>query len=253
MRRSRQTLELRLTATSKMATAKTKHPTSSRRKTTDLSTGRKNQKARTRQALVDATQSFIRDGRDFTVADVADAAQVGRTTAYCYFPTKESLYSQALLAFFATPAFADFSEIFRRSDDVFEGVSTVVERSDQSVRDHESLYRAMLRVSMEQKGKGLPRRVAIRQTWFQEALAPLAQRLDERSMRRLTSALSLCSGIEAHLVLRDVCGLPASEARQVKLWAADALLRAAIASLEEGPGDRVRARPGQKRRRGSAD
>lgn len=236
-----------------MATAKTNHSTSSRRKTTDLSTGRTNQKARTRQALVDATQSFIREERDFTVADVADAAQVGRTTAYWYFPTKESLYSQALLAFFASPAFADFSELFQRSNNVFERVSAVVETSDQSVRDHESLYRAMLRVSLEQKAKGLPRRVAVRRKWFEEALAPMAQRLDTRSLRRLTSALSLCSGIEAHLTLRDVCGLSASEARQVKLWAAHALLRATVTSGDEDPGDRVRAGPDRKRPRGRAD
>jgi hypothetical protein len=43
------------------------------------------------------------------------------------------------------------------------------------------------------------------------------------------SALSLCVGIEADVTLRDVCGLSAEEARRTKLWAAQALLGAAIA------------------------
>ena len=59
-------------------------PSKPRRTPTDLTTGRVNQKARTYQALIEAAISFVRAGQDFSVAEVADAAHIGRTTAYTY-------------------------------------------------------------------------------------------------------------------------------------------------------------------------
>ena len=49
---------------------------------TDLSVGRVDQKLRTRDALVNVAAGFIRLGEDFSVADVADRAEVSRPTAY---------------------------------------------------------------------------------------------------------------------------------------------------------------------------
>ena len=44
----------------------------------------------------------------------------------------------------------------------------------------------------------------------------------------LVAALSLCMGIEALIVLQDVCGLEAAEAVEVSRWAAQALLQAGL-------------------------
>jgi hypothetical protein len=56
------------------------------------------------------------------------------------------------------------------------------------------------------------------------------KKLGTRRYERLVSALAMCMGIEALIVLRDLRGLRASEAEEVSRWAAQALLRA---SLEE--------------------
>jgi AcrR family transcriptional regulator len=214
------------------------------RSTTDLASGRAKQKARTRQALVDAAMAFVREGQDFSIAEVADAAGVGRTTAYCYFPCKDALFTQAVLTLVAGDDYPDFYEIFGQSTDVAARVVAVVETSDASITRHEAQYRAMLRLSLEaDQASELPRRPAYRRQWLSDALAPLREASDRQSWCRLVAALSLCVGIEAHICLRDVCGLTPDEARGVKRWAAKALLRAAL--TDTAPAEpTTRARPG---------
>ena len=200
----------------------------SRPPSANLQSGRVQQKARTRKALVDAAVEFVRAGRDFSVAEVADAAGVGRATAYCYFRTKESLHAQAVLTFMATTGLS-FKRAFRRTPDVEARVRTVVEGSDASIRSHEAQYRAMLRSSLENDPTvELPRRPSDRKEWLTEALEPLRPSLDRAAFERLVGALSLCIGIEAHVTLRDVCGLGAADARAIKTWAAEAILSAAL-------------------------
>jgi AcrR family transcriptional regulator len=215
-------------------------PKAAARVTASLQSGRVQQKARTRKALVDAAIAFVREGRDFSVADVADVALVGRATAYCYFRTKESLYAQAVLTFVSTTDYPSFDQVFRRTADVDARVHAVVEASDASIRLHEAQYRALLRSSLEDDpGAKLPRRPAHRRQWLSEALEPLRTSIDRASFDRLVGALSLCVGIEAHVTLRDVCGFSATEARAIKAWAASALLGAANVR-KRGSGARVK-------------
>ena len=55
------------------------------------SSGRVNQKRRTRTAIIAAAQAIVERGETPTVAQAANDALVSRTTAYRYFPTQESL------------------------------------------------------------------------------------------------------------------------------------------------------------------
>jgi AcrR family transcriptional regulator len=55
------------------------------------STGRRGQKARTREALVVATRRLLADGIDPTVEQAAAEARISRTTAYRYFPNRRAL------------------------------------------------------------------------------------------------------------------------------------------------------------------
>src|SRR5438093_11681104 len=115
----------------------------------DLTTGRVNQKARTYQALVEAAINFVRAGQDFSVADVADAARVGRTTAYTYFPTKEALFARAVWEYVVRADYAELPQLFEESNDVARRLEAVVAASDTSVSRHEEQYRALLRVSLQ--------------------------------------------------------------------------------------------------------
>ena len=54
-------------------------------------TGRTDQKARTRDALIQATRKLLAEGVTPTVEQAADVARVSRTTAYRYFPNQRAL------------------------------------------------------------------------------------------------------------------------------------------------------------------
>ena len=56
---------------------------------------RDRQKLRTRRALLAAAARFLSEGRQPTVAEVAEAAEISRATAYRYFPTQDSLLAEA--------------------------------------------------------------------------------------------------------------------------------------------------------------
>src|ERR1700712_232956 len=56
-------------------------------------TGRTNQKARTRDALVGAARELMAAGATPTVEQAAAAASIARATAYRYFPNQRALLS----------------------------------------------------------------------------------------------------------------------------------------------------------------
>src|SRR5262249_50809082 len=55
------------------------------------SSGRTNQKHRTRAALIAAARELVANGLSPTVEEAAAAAQISRTTAYRYFPNQRAL------------------------------------------------------------------------------------------------------------------------------------------------------------------
>ena len=61
------------------------------------------QKARTREALLDATRSLIADGIPVTVQRAADEAGISKATAYRYFSDPSLLVAEAGLALEVAP------------------------------------------------------------------------------------------------------------------------------------------------------
>jgi len=206
--------------------------------------GRINQKRRTRAAILGAAVELLEQGQSPTVAEVADAALVSRATAYRYFPTQEYLLFEAALE-------STRSDIDRELDentlpeDPETRLEMLIDALQKRIVDKEPAFRTMLRLSLEQfpeeeerhGGESAPSRLrgGGRVRWIEQALAPVRGRLEEPDFQRLVAALSLCMGIEALVVLRDVCALESSEAEEVLLWAARALLRSSLAEVRTSP------------------
>nr|WP_087573860.1 TetR/AcrR family transcriptional regulator [Sphingomonas sp. CDS-1] len=206
-----------------------------------LSRGRINQKLRTRNALVDAAARLMRIGTEFSVAEVADLAQVGRTTAYRYFPNIDTLVAHAALYAITDVERRSIGAALDRASDAEGRLRAVIEAADHSVTENENLFRAMLRLSVESESvqsEVLPRRAGVRRTLLDTAIGSLKKELGKKGYDRLISALSMLVGIESLVVLRDVCQLSEVKARDVKLWAASALLNAALSQRggERGAG-----------------
>jgi AcrR family transcriptional regulator len=204
-----------------------------------MESGRVNQKARTRQALVDAALALTREGKSPTITEVAAAALVSVPTAYRYFSDPQELWLEVALhskvpAEPPADAFANLAD-----DDVAGRVDTVIRMLGWSMFEEEALWRNVVVATLQRwfaqagqpEDQRTPVRSVRRMTWISAALQPLKGQLAEDSLRRLTMALALTFGTEAMITLRDVCQLEPDEAKQTMLWAARALVNAA---LEEG-------------------
>jgi len=196
---------------------------------------------RTHMALVECAAQFVREGKSFTVAEVADSARVGRTTAYRYFPTVETLVVHASL--YAS------TEVEKRSIDaaleskqaVEDRLRSVVEASDVTITEHDYLYRTMLKLSLNNEGSDdelLPHRRGARKEVLESAVGMLRTQLGAKRYEKLIGALSLFIGIESVVVLRDVCFLSTEKAREIKIWGALAILKAALAEVDQAGGSK---------------
>ncbi|WP_166459337.1 TetR/AcrR family transcriptional regulator [Amycolatopsis pithecellobii] len=190
--------------------------------------GRDSQKRRTRKALVEAAGRLIAEGRRPSVAEVADAADISRRTAYRYFPSAEQLSVEAALE--ATRQNMELSiEAGPIDEPVSDRVARLVDALSQMTLDNEMLLRQMIRFTIDRDAiePGVPPRPSRRLEYVERALTPLQGTLDQDELDRLTHALTVVIGIESTIVLRDICGLDSAEILRVQQWAAQALVTAA--------------------------
>ncbi|MFD4501763.1 TetR/AcrR family transcriptional regulator [Streptomyces sp. NPDC058457] len=197
--------------------------------------GRRNQKLRTRRALVDAAAELLREGRAVTIADVAETARVSPATAYRYFSSPQELIRETRTLLRSPDVTADLPS------DPAGRVDAVVSRVADMQLANEPAWRAMLGASLERyfqqtdgQEERFPTRSRNRLDLSRAALDPLAATLPPDALRRLTMALTLVYGVEALVSTRDVCDLEPEEAKNVMRWAAGALLDAALRESTEG-------------------
>ena len=186
--------------------------------------GRRRQKARTRDALIDATRELMAEGITPTVEDAAAAAGISRTTAYRYFPNQRDLLlgahpetlQQSLL-----PDEAPADPAARLALTMRAFILTTLEWEPQ--------LRASLRLSLGPGAEQPPLRAGRAIGWIEDALSPLAHTRPDIDVHRLAISIRAATGIESLIWLVDVAGLTREDATELMCWSATALLRAALA------------------------
>ncbi|MBV9665768.1 MAG: TetR family transcriptional regulator [Actinobacteria bacterium] len=199
---------------------------------TDDESGRFRQRRRTRAAIVDAAAALLRTGVTPSAADIAEAADVSRRTVYLYFPTIEQLLLDATLGLLSQTAVDEAIDVADGAGESAEERVTAMIRALFDVNAETlPLGRSLLRLTVgepQADDADGPRRGYRRIGWIERALEPLRSRLDDAQFDRLVSALAMVVGWEALVVLQDVRGLTPDEQMETSLWAARALLRAAL-------------------------
>lgn len=189
--------------------------------------GRTQQKARTRAALIGAARELLAEGLTPTVEQAADTSRVSRTTAYRYFPNQRAL----IVATF--PEVAEASLLPDPAPvDPAARLEAVVDALAAQMVEHEPELRAQLRLSLEPsvtERADLPFRTGRAIGWIEEAVAPLQEQMSDSQVRRLVLAIRSAVGIEALVWLTDIAGLSRQEATDLMRWSAGALLRSAVA------------------------
>jgi AcrR family transcriptional regulator len=186
--------------------------------------GRRQQKGRTREALVAATRQLLAAGTSPTVEAAAAAARISRTTAYRYFPNQRAL----LLA--AHPEIERESLLPQQPPaDPADRLDLVMRAFTRITIDWEPQLRASLRLSLEPGAEQPPLRQGRAIGWIEDALAPLRASHPQVDVHRLAVAIRAATGIEALVWLIDIAGLSRAAAAETMRWSARAMLRAALA------------------------
>lgn len=192
--------------------------------------GRSAQRARTRKAIVRAAAELLAQRKRPSLDEVADAAGVSRATAYRYFPGLDALLNEAAVDMVVPEPEALF-EAGEPKGDPLERVLHVDNAFDQAIHDREVPLRLMLARILERSvqpdAKDAPLRQNRRVPLIERALEPFTDRIAAEHRDRLISALAMIIGTEGFIALKDVVGLDAAAAQEVRRWAIGALLRAA--------------------------
>ena len=186
--------------------------------------------------MLDTAVELMQEGVTPSVSDVAEAAEVSRATAYRYFPNQASLVDAVV-----AEALGPILEWRRSTDDAVAAVTDLLEFSMPRIDEFEATFRAALRLSLEQwarrRAGSLDEDAAIQRAdrirLLEDALSPLAGRLPPDRYERVLHALAVLFGIEGCVVLKDVCRLEHRDAERLVIWAARALIGAAIAEHTE--------------------
>ena len=179
---------------------------------------------RTRKTIVEATMALIARGENPSINEIADAAGVSRRTVYMHFPTLEQLLLDATLGSLAQSA-VDMALDEAAGDDAQARIETLVREFMRMSEETLPLGRRLIRLTVDAPN---PHRGARRVEWIERALEPLRKRLTPARFERLVSALAMVLGWEGLIVLQDVRGLRKAEQQRVTLWAAQALIQAAL-------------------------
>src|SRR5213080_2556163 len=149
--------------------------------------GRTQQKARTREALVNATRTLLAEGVTPTVEQAAAAAGISRTTAYRYFPNQRTLLLSAHPEIEARSLLPENPPANPEAR-----LDVVIHTFLGLIVDTEPQQRTMLRLSLDPdpslRGE-LPLRQGRAIGWIAEALTPLRDRMSEAELKRLSVAI----------------------------------------------------------------
>jgi AcrR family transcriptional regulator len=217
--------------------------TLSRQEIPRVGSGRANQKARTRSALLQAAAELVREGKAPSMPEAAERALVSVATAYRYFSSAEDLWWEASNAAMGHEGI--LAEAERRVEAAGSNPQARLETLIRSIGfrmlDDQLPYRRISKTALEQwfrqadapDSERVPIRQGRRNEQIRKVIAPLHGRLPKKDIDRIAHALGLVVGTEAMIALTDAVGLEVPAAKKTLLDASRWLLAGALAELTD--------------------
>ncbi len=183
---------------------------------------RTNQINRTREALLSAARDLMSEGKEVTLAKVAERAKTSRATIYRYFSAPSVLALEATLDLEVTPT----SELLEGLTNVRSRVHVVARYYLDLSRAHEVHFRQFLAESLKASIEDgtVKMRGARRVAAFSEALAPVHPLMEPKEIEDLAKRLSMSTGMEQLIILEDILRVNEATGYQLQKGLVDALL-----------------------------
>lgn len=199
--------------------------------------GRVAQKQRTRLQLLHAARELRAAGRVPSVADVADAAGISRTTAYRYFPTQETLLAEATADPLIDAVKAAIARVQDQTD-VIKRVDAVFAELAPRLLQQEPELRTLLKISLENSLEEVHRRhiPLLSGHWVRAwdgILEPLRRDVPPKTYALMVRTLGTLLSVETLNVLSDACDLDEDATIEAIRSAARSMVRGFLLDLNK--------------------
>lgn len=189
-------------------------------------------RARMRKMLLAKAMQMMAEGITPSVAELAEAAEVSRATAYRYFPTQGSLVAAVV-----DESLGPILQWTSDSSDAETRVDELLRYAYPRLEQYEVQLRAAIQVSLQQGAQQSAGKLSNEPPFVRghrielltTAVHPLREKLGEARFLRVVQALSLVYGTEVFLVLKDIWHLQLEEITEITRWTAQAILKHAAA------------------------
>lgn len=189
-------------------------------KTKYIETGRKKQKQKTRQKILTSAKSFLKQGTDFTLEQVAEDANISRATVYRYFSNVEVLSLEAGLDWQTKSPESIIKPLeYLETIDIVKGIqeyfNTLTYKNEKAFRK----YLSHAITCNTKEGKRGARRVKT----IELALLNDNLNVSKDDLEKFKVVATLLMGVEAMIVTKDVCGLNNYQSNNTLKWGLEKL------------------------------
>jgi AcrR family transcriptional regulator len=186
-----------------------------------LGTGRRNQKLKTRDRILESTQLLLETKKEITLEDVAKHAKISRATIYRYYSNIDILAAEAVLDLSTKSS----EEILRELKhlDIKEAIMAIQEYYNNLTIDHEAGFRKYMSVVLTAEQSTKMRGARRKKTLFM-LLQERTKDMDKIDMEKLANVATVLMGIEPLVVTKDVCLLNNKQSKEVLYWGLEKIL-----------------------------
>jgi len=184
--------------------------------------------ARTRKLMLRTAAQMMREGRSPSVSEVAEEAEVSRSTAYRYFPTKAAMVRAVVGE--TLGSILEWDSEFEQPE---KRIVDLISSSFPRIVANEATFKAALRTELEvsTESDNSADNTQLRGHRI-ELIERALEGIDASSEKdQLTYSIAVLFGIEALTVLKDVCGLDGVQAEGVVAWASKTLTQATLKQI----------------------
>ena len=190
-----------------------------------LGTGRKNQKLKTRDRILESAQHILKKKRNVTIEEVASHADISRATIYRYYSNIDILAAEAILDLNTKSSEEIIEEI--KDLGLKDAILAVQEYYNNLTIDHEAGFRKYMSVVLnEEQSKQM--RGARRKKTLAMLLKQRNTTLQSQEIDNLVNVATVLMGIEPFVVTKDVCHLNNKESKQVLHWGLEKIIDSVI-------------------------
>lgn len=190
-----------------------------------LGTGRRNQKLKTRDRILECTQEIIGTKKEFTLEDVAKHANISRATIYRYYSSIEILAAEAILDLNTKSSEEIIEEV--KNLDLKQAILAIQEYYNDLTIDHEAGFRKYMSVVLNAE-QGMKMRGARRRKTLLMLLQERRKDMSLEEMEKLANLATVLMGIEPFVVTKDVCHLDNKQSKEVLHWGLEKFLETVL-------------------------